>query len=325
MVESVSDLFENALGARAKGPFATSAACALLLCLAGSPDVRAEEPMASDLARQLDSLFEGLPHATFEWGEAKGVSSQAALRVPVTLDGTEGWFQLDTGLDVTLVYGDMPTDRGWETYDGMYHVSSFDVGDMHLGPTWLRSRPEQSQRDGLLGSLGLDLLVGYVVLIDYPARRLALMRHGEMPRWLLERTSWTPATLRDAKLFVYVILGGKGMDGVFFDTGSSALSLMVDLETWVELTGCSGPDDAPTRWAIKSWGNTVTAIGAPARGSLVIGSVHIPDPQVFYLKESPRFFEQWPFPATGLIGNAPFRDRVVVLDLGMRQRLGIVQ
>ena len=279
----------------------------------------------TDRSHQLDSLFEHIPHTTFEWVAAKGVSDRVAMRVPVNLDGIKGWFQLDTGLDATVVYGDIPAERGWETQDGMYHVPSFEIGGMVLGPTWLRSLTDSGEKGDLIGSLGLDLLVGYFVLIDYPSRRLALMKPGEAPLWLLQRTTWTPAELRDAKFFLTVVVGGESVEGLFFDTGASAFHITVDFERWVALTGCTGPDAAATHWTVNSWGNEVTAVGSPARGPLVIGSANIPNPQVFYLKEQPRLFAQWPFPANGLVGNAPFWDRVVIMDLGIRPRFGLVE
>lgn len=295
----------------------------MLLTLSSlNPAQAASEP---DPARGLDTLFEKLPHAAFEWVEAEGVSDRAAMRLPVKLDGTEGWFQLDTGLDVTLVYGDIPAERGWETHDGMVHVPDFEIGGIRLGPTWLRTRADGGEDGELSGSLGLDLLVGYLVLIDYPGRRLALLRHGEAPLWLLRRTTWAPAELRDAKLFLNVVLAGESLVGLFFDTGASAFDITVDFDRWVELTGCADPESAPTQWTVNSWGNQVVILGAPARGPLIIGSARIPDPQVYYLKEQPNFFRQWPFPAEGLVGNAPFWDRVVIMDLGIRPRFGLLQ
>jgi hypothetical protein len=294
----------------------------LLVLFAACPMPATSGP---DLTQQLDALFDDLPHATFEWAKAKGVSDRAAINIPVSLDGTEGWFQLDTGLDVTWIYGNIPDERGWDTHDGMYHVPSFEIGGIDLGPTWLRSNREAGKRGELIGSLGLDLMVGYWVLIDYPGRRFALMRPGEAPLWFWQSTTWTPAALRDAKFFPYVILGGRGMDGFLFDTGSSAYDIIVDFDDWAKLTGRDGPDAASTKQAGNSWEKSVTIFGAPARGPLVIGSAHIANPQVYYLKEKPKVFSEWPFPAKGLIGNSPFFDRVVVMDLGIRPRFGLLQ
>jgi len=37
----------------------------------------------------------------FEWNEAKDV-----MRVPISLDGKPYWYQLDTGADVVMTYGE---------------------------------------------------------------------------------------------------------------------------------------------------------------------------------------------------------------------------
>ncbi len=278
----------------------------------------------SEPRAQLDSLLARLPHATFEWVTAEGVSDRAAMRVPVDLAGTRGWLQFDTGLDVTLLYGDLAVRQGWEEHEGMYQVPSFDLGGISLGPTWVRLSEDARGGDGMLGSLGLDLLAGRLVLIDYPGRRLALLSPGAAPRWLWQRTTWTPAELRDAKLFLTVTLGGETLSGIFFDTGTSAFEITVDLGTWTSLTGCAGPEDATSRFAVTSWGKEITALGCVARGPLVIGSAKIENPRVYYLPEQPNFFAGWPFRAGGLVGNAPFWDHVVVVDLGLRPRFGFV-
>jgi hypothetical protein len=231
---------------------------------------------------------------------------------------------LDTGLDVTLLYGGIARDRGWVSYDGMYRVPDFAIGNMRIGPVWLRTREETDRHGELIGSLGLDLLVGSLVVIDYPGQRFAVLKHGDAPLWLWQETTWTPATLRDAKLFLYVIIGNKGVENLIFDAGSSSFDIVVDLDDWIRFTGYDGPDGAPIQKKVDSWGRKVTAIGAAARGSLTIGSVHLPDPKVYFLKEQPKLFSSWPFPARGLVGNAAFWDRVVVLDLGIRPRFGLL-
>ena len=263
------------------------------------------------LAQRLDSLFAAILHARFECASGKPEIERAALRLPVDLDGARGWFQLDTGLDVTLLYGSIARDRGWVTYDGMYRVPSFEIGDISIGPVWLRTREETDTRGEMIGSLGLDILVGSLVLIDYPGQRFAVLKHGDAPVWLWQETTWTPATLRNAKLFLYVIIGNEGVDNLIFDTGSSSFDFVVDLDDWIRFTGYDDPDSAPIQKKVDSWGKKVTVIGAPARGSLTIGSAHIPDPKIYFLKEQPKLFSSWPFPIRGLVGNVAFWDRKV--------------
>jgi hypothetical protein len=279
----------------------------------------------SDQRERLDALFDNTPHASFEWVQAEGFSDRVAINVPVRLDSTEGVLQLDTGLDVTLLEGTLPEDGGWESGAGLYRCPRVEIGNIDLGPAWILNKPGDGTGGPRLGSLGLDVLVGHLVLIDYPGQRIAIMKHGTAPRWLLEQTSWAEAELRDGKFFLEVKLGAERVDDLFFDTGSSALDIAVDFEDWVNLTGCSGPEEAATNRQGNRWSSTVTIVGAPARGPLVVGSVSVGRPDVYYLAEQPTLFGDWPFPARGLIGNAPFWDKVVVMDLGVRQRFGIVR
>jgi hypothetical protein len=173
--------------------------------------------------------------------------------------------------------------------------------------------------------LGLDALIGCVVVVDYPGQRIALLEPGATPGWLLERTSWTNAGLRHGKLFLEVELAGERVTDLFFDTGSSALDIVMDLAGWTESTGCTGPDDAATVWTVNSWGSDVTVLGCPARGPLVVGTIRVDSPNVCCLLERPTLFSGWPFPTSGLVGSAPFWDDVVVIDLGVKPRFGVVR
>ena len=58
-------------------------------------------------------------------------------------------------------------------------------------------------------------------------------------------------------------------------------------------------------------------VGAEVQGALEIGIFRMYGAMAYYWGNNPSFFEQWPFPATGLLGNALFFDEVVVIDLGI--------
>jgi len=294
------------------------------LCLAAAGPAAAAPPPLDDAA---DSLIASLPHCPLRWTAAPGLSERAAVYVPVSADGATGWFQLDTALDFTRIYGRFAAEQGWETDDGLVLAPDFALGDISLGPTWMQAydRDVFGEGDSLSGSVGLDLFAGRLLLLDFVGDRLALLTPGQLPTALRRRVTWAPAEIREAKLFLSVSLGGRSMTGLFFDTGSSAFPIVVDRSTWCALTGRNGPEDAPERWEVSSWGRPITAIGAPALGPLVIGSARLSDPLVYYLEEQPRMFEQWPFPAEGLIGNAALWGHVVLLDLGLRPRLGLLE
>ena len=288
----------------------------------GAPVADAQPPLAA----LLDSLLADLPHSPIHWTAAPGVSERAAMYVPVSAGGATGWFQVDTALDVTRIYGRFAAQQGWEADDGLVLAPDFAVGDIALGPTWMQVYDSGGfgEGDSLSGSLGLDVCAGRLLLLDFVGDRLAVLTPGQLPVALRRRATWAPAEIREAKLFLSVSLGGRSMTGLFFDTGSSAFPIIVDRSTWCALTGRSGPEDATERHDVSSWGERRRVIGAPALGPLVIGSARLRDPLVYYLEDQPQMFEYWPFPTEGLLGNAAFWGRVLLLDLGLRPRFGLL-
>lgn len=79
-------------------------------------------------------------------------------------------------------------------------------------------------------------------------------------------------------------------------------------------------------WTVSSWGKNAALIGAPLPGSLCVGTACIDSPAIYFEPSGLQNlqFDRYPYPASGLIGNAVFLDRYsVVVDL-QGQRLGLV-
>jgi hypothetical protein len=272
-------------------------------------------------------IIDRLPGTSFEWRGAEGVSDKAVMIVPVELDGQEYWFQLDTGSDVTMLYGTGEAERrGWrESKQWFVGVPGVSVGGVHFDSVDVFIKEEMAGGGKTAGTLGLDLLQGKVVVLDFPRQRFCVVQHGDMPSEILERTAFVPAEVRDNKLFVLIRAGGEELKDIFFDTGASSFPLVVDLDLWQRLTGKKGYDDATSIVNISSWGKTVPMVGAEMQGALELGKVRMDRAMVYYWGDQPRFFDQWPFPAAGLMGNALFIDEVVVIDLGQPTRFGILR
>jgi len=247
--------------------------------------------------------------------------------VPVELDGQEYWFQLDTGSDVTMLYGTGEAKRrGWqESKQWFVGVPEVKVGGAHFDSVDVFVREEMTGGGKTAGTLGLDLLQGKVVVIDFPRQRFCVVPHADVPSKIMERTAFVPAEVRDNKLFVLIRAGGEELTDIFFDTGASSFPLVVDLDLWQHLTGKQGREDATSVLEISSWGKTVPMIGAEMQGALEIGEVQMKQAMVYYWGDQPKFFDQWPFPAAGLLGDALFLDEVVVIDLGQPARFGILR
>jgi hypothetical protein len=226
-----------------------------------------------------------------------------------------------------MLYGRKEAERrGWkESKQWFVQVPRVLVGGMHLASVDIFIKENAGVGGETAGTLGLDWLDGKLVVLDLPRQRFCVVPLKDVPPEILDRTAFVPAEVRDNKLFVRVKAGGEELKGIFFDTGSSSFPLVVDLDLWQRLTGKSGQDDATTVLEVSSWGKKVPMVGAEMQGSLEIGSVRMDRPMVYYWGNQPRFFAQWPFPATGLLGNALFFDEVVVIDLSEPTRFGIIR
>jgi hypothetical protein len=273
------------------------------------------------------TLLEALPCTPFEWLPWNGVTPRGGIAVPIELEGRTYRFQLDTGSDATMIYGNEAERRGWvEPGRTSQRVGRIRLGGIQVPPSRLITRPEiRPGADELAGTVGLDLLLGHVVVLDYPRQRFCVVPRADVPRLLFRRTTWADAAeIRNGKLFVTVTMAGNQLDALFFDTGASYLAVSVDVERWKAITGRAGEDEATERVMAGSWGKQVAIHGAPARGPLRVGALRLGCPMIYYRPDAPTHFEEFPYPAEGSLGNAPFWSAVVVLDLGVWPAFGIL-
>jgi hypothetical protein len=278
-----------------------------------------QSPVAPPTAQ---ALVEGLKCTPFNWvRDAQG--RRAALTLPVEIEGKAYEYQLDTGADASFVYGGEEVAQGWgKDGDGGARVQSVKLGGGVSGPAWLVSLPKMKKGGG---TVGLDLLLGKVAVIDYPRQRFCLMAAPDFPYAIYKRTRWSNATLRNGKLFVPVTIGGQKQDGFFFDTGASLLSVSVDETDWRALTGKTDATQATQVVEGTAWGKPIRIVGAPGRDKLEIAGVAVDSPTVFFNTADPEHYRKYPFPARGLIGNAAVWDEVVVLYLGPQMMFGVVR
>ena len=271
--------------------------------------------------------FPDLTCTSFDWVHTDEVE-RVAMVVPVVLDGQPYRLQLDTGADYSMVYGDIADQREWPVIGGFPRLApSAEIGGMSLGPIHILQNASMVPDDESQGTLGLDQLIGHVTVIDYPGQRFCLMERGAAPEAVWMETIWSPADLRNGKLFLPVTLDGEPLDALAFDTGSSASAVFVDYAPWLALTGAADSTEATTRWVGTSWGETITVAGRPIQGQLQIGARIVPSEAAaaFTTLNDPEDFAGWPFRIGGLVGNAGLWDRVVVLDLGVVPRFGVVR
>ena len=286
----------------------------------------------------------------FEWSRQNysgRTFEKAALMLPVRLEGVDGtyYMQLDTGLNLTVLYGTpyeevlrrhnafAPEKLGGAPSPQGYARAALSA---RVGRLVLKDAPVVVRKDyggsvknqgrPKIGSVGLDLFAERVLLLDFPARRFAILDKGEpVPADIERRASFFPVTERNGKLFVTVSHGDDPLGELFYDTGASAFTLLPPA-VWRRVTGREGPEPDNVRVAVPSWGRSFTAVGAPSLKPLRVGTFDA-GRQTVYFAESPLpnvDFEHYPFKVGGLVGNAPFYDaHAVIIDLP-RRRMGVM-
>ena len=167
------------------------------------PPSQAQAPLQAPQKLGLDTL----PCTPFAWNDEKNV-----MRVPLSMAGQQFSYQLDTGADVVIPYG-TAQHPGWIARHEGVRIPDVSFAGLHL-PAILAYRNLKMPDTNLQGTVGLDLLVGHVFLIDFPRRRICMFPKANLPEALDEATDWSPAEIRHGKLFLSVELRAGFWNGV---------------------------------------------------------------------------------------------------------------
>jgi hypothetical protein len=262
------------------------------------------------------------------------VIEKAALLVPVEFPGTsvKAFAQLDTGSDATIFYGpvlrkhgipvdsvsaDKPRFRwyGIDDKSGPFEKPAFISWRMDSDNDLASDNP----RDHIIGTIGLDLVVGKILVVDFPNARFAVLSDtSEIRNVIPGKAYFVNAVISYNKLYVDIPLGKDTLKSVRFDTGASSVALILPLDFWRSATGLDGDEDSVRRDSVRSWGRYVQTLSAPAREDLLFGPIQISSPTVVHV--------DWPDPTLQkekLLGNAPFYDDYIVIVDCIRSKFGI--
>jgi hypothetical protein len=284
-----------------------------------------QAPISTQAPQPADTIS-SLSCSSFKWISSP-VSDKSGILVPITLDGRNFWYQLDTGAPGLLPYGSA-IEEGWSKRGSAYRIPNVHFAGMTF--TSVLGYPDKDMQVPPNpiephGTVGLELLIGKVLVIDMPRQRVCLLERGDLPESLGYAADWSDAEIRKGKLYMDLELNGRKLDDIFYDTGASSLSMRVDMNLWKEATGKSGISDAQARYKLCcSWGHEIELIDAPASGNLKIGSHVFQKPRMTTKPANPDQFrkENW---GQGLLGNEPFARSIVILDLGVSPRFGIIE
>jgi hypothetical protein len=290
-----------------------------LWLLAAAPLLYAQEhaPVsASSRASAARYGLEKLPCTSFSWNSERNV-----MHVPISMNGKLYKYQLDTGADEVIPYG--KTDHeGWTPKHEGTRVPGVSFAGTSL-PAIVAYRFPQVPDVDVQGTVGLDLLMGRVFVIDFPAQQVCLFSKADLPDALDVAADWSPAEVRHGKFFLTLEFDGHPLKDIFYDTGSSPSTLLVDYPLWQQLTKRHSEADAKTQGDAESWGKQQHVIGAPAIGTLKLGTHTFQNLYADTRPSKPDDFEQSD-QAQGLLGNALFMKSIVILDLGSHAQFGLI-
>jgi hypothetical protein len=281
------------------------------------------------------------------WSGEKTIE-HAALLVEAQIRGVARpvLMQLDTGCDVNLVYeipfgqvdpGFPRTGSNQALLAGAIAGRGFEREPFFVrkaGLPWLnRLAASIEQRVAtwkgkpvLLGTVGAAFVERRALLLDFVAGKVAILGDGEeLPPDMANRMAFSAVERRDRKIFVRAVVNGVEERNLAFDTGSSALPVATTRRQWLRWTGRQADDPKNTALRLWSWDRYLTMTGAPMRGSLCVGAACLESPMAYFEPSGAGRldFDRYPFPITGVIGNALFDGRfTVVVDLP-RSRFGV--
>jgi hypothetical protein len=274
---------------------------------------------------------------TFEWAAAEisgKVYAKAAILVPVEFQGVSKRFyaQLDTGSDATILYGrclrkhDVPVDSASDStssfrwYGHALKASPLQKAmvidwDMEADTGAASETPE-----GLIvGTIGLDLIVGKILVLDFPATKYAVLDDTtHLSSVLPADIDFVDGAVSYNKFYLSVLLGEDTVQAVRYDCGSSTATLMLPRDWWEWATGYKGTEPEVIRDSVPAWGQYVHCLTAPAKHEMKIGKFRVMNPPVTFV--------DWPDPslATGkFLGSAAFYDSCIVVVDCIHERFGV--
>lgn len=261
----------------------------------------------------------------FTWLPNDKGSPRGGISVPVRINGQTLPLQLDTGANVTSLYGQFPIRTGWATKGSeTFRARGFELAGARLDRPEVYLNADMEEDADLRGTLGLPALMGRIAVIDYPKQRFCLFDEADLPA-PLTKAAFVRAMLRNAKFHVPIRTGAFTSDTIVFDTGSSEMPLHVDLAAWKRITGRATTAAAPSTIQGTAWGKPLTLAGAPAAAPVMLGDLPLGTVTVFTNPDAPDSFADWPVPTDGVLGNAPLWDGIVILDLTARVRFGWIR
>lgn len=267
--------------------------------------------------------------------------------MPVKVKNLQANFvaQFDLGSDATVLYGNelknyFPTRAQLYAQVDTTRLGTTDAGIRHYYTTGLPvtfgavqvahpflyeafgdvvpvdSLHTNSQKS--VGTIGGDFLVGKVLVIDYPQRRMCVL--DSVDAYWQAKTSFVASRVQHNRMQI-PLTSKQRTYWVLFDTGSSLFSFIANEQTWQGLVPSGPPTDT---LVVGSWGKQVPFYAAPMQAPVYLGAYQLPAAKAWFTRDQRQLDFLKAERIEAITGNALFQDNAVVLDF-KRGRFGVVR
>lgn len=287
-----------------------------LTWLATAPAAAAASPTYTEVAR---FLAHSPACSGFTW--TGGAVGEGAIIVPARINGHSVQMQLDTGAETSQTYGNIATQFGWaKSGQQFYFPVTLDIANTAIpAPRTMQNQDMSSASIG--GTIGLDELLGHVVVIDYPSKRFCLFTAETTPP-MINDVPGVHGAISHGRFLLPLTARGFHSQRMLFDTGTSLMGVVVGGSDWLAITGFISTASGTYKLQLPSWGKTVTLVGADALGNVTLGTLDFPKASAFTMAGSKGGFYDPTY--DGVVGNKLFAKGVVVLDLSSQAWFGFL-
>lgn len=254
----------------------------------------------------------------------------AAMLVPVKLAGCSKqlFMQFDLGAQKTIFYRPV-WNAIQEKYPSVYRVADtskilpevtlqFQKTTIKLKATDLIDAGNKSidwsdNTRIIIGTMGSDWLQDRTVMINYPGKEIVL--NYTVPA--RDTSLMTGFTYAQKSILLPVSIRGKKTI-LFFDTGSSAFSLLTSKETALSM---ADKDATALRYPVQSWGRTMYANSLPCSDSIEVNKLKIALKKVTYMEgaSESQVDRMLQLGIGGMTGNKLFLKHRLILDTRARK------
>lgn len=157
-----------------------------------------------------------------------------------------------------------------------------------------------------IGTIGADLFKDKFLIIDYPNNRIAVT--DKLPH-IYKKLTFTPIKKENGRIFIPLQINDR-LEYLLFDTGIAMFPILTSQKNAMEIADTNIKDSID----VNTWGKKYFVYGNQMTKPIKFGNKELPKKLVHYDKVEifDFWFERDKF--WGIIGNAYFKDNILIID-----------